>query len=73
MLIVPALAGLVTAALIQGYFVSGGGEIRGHVPGSDLDQMSAAQPVATLVYATAADAATRITVTSTIATAPSLR
>ena len=86
LLILPWIVELVSIALAYGYFLLSDGQMRGHVPGSDLDKISAAQPAATLVYAvstsqtaapavhtTADEATTRITVTGTIVAAPSLR
>lgn len=64
---------MIAVALSSNRFTESDGIKIGHLPWNDLNQASAVQASPTLVFETAASAATPFTVTSTIATVPSLR
>ena len=72
-LVISALMGLISIALASNRFSSSNGEMVGHVPGIDLDQISTVQVASTVAYVTTDVAATPISVTSTIVAQPSLR
>ena len=54
---------LVSVALASYGFWSSEGVVHGHAPGSDLDQVSAAQASPTVVYVLTDDTPTKVTVT----------
>ena len=72
-LVIPALMALISAALASNRFSSSNGEMVGHVPGIDLDQISIVQVASTVVYVNTDIGAGSYSVTSTIVAQPSLR